>query len=61
MILNLAVWFGVHVIFPTTGQVDWFAVIICAIAFIGMLRWNWSIIPVVLGSGVLGLVYKFFL
>lgn len=61
VILNLAVWFGVHVIFPTTGQVDWFAVIICAIAFIGMLRWNWSIIPVVLGSGVLGLVYKFFL
>jgi chromate transporter len=59
VILNLAVWFGVHVIFPATGQVDWFAVVICALAFIGMLRWNWSIIPVVLGSGLLGLIYKF--
>ena len=30
VILNLAVWFGVHVIFPATGHVDWFA-------FIGLL------------------------
>lgn len=59
VILNLAVWFGVHVIFPATGRVDWFAVGICAVAFVGMLRWNWSIIPVVLGSGLAGLIYKF--
>lgn len=59
VILNLAVWFGVRVIFPATGQIDWFAVVICLTAFAGLLRWNWSIIPVVLGSGLLGLVYRF--
>ncbi|MDQ2825164.1 MAG: chromate efflux transporter [Verrucomicrobiota bacterium] len=59
VILNLAVWFGVRVIFPSNGNVDWFAAVICTIAFIGMLRWKWNIIPVVLGSGLAGLIYKF--
>ncbi|MEY2531705.1 MAG: chromate transporter [Verrucomicrobiota bacterium] len=59
VILNLAVWFGFHVIFPSTGGVDWFAVIVCAIAFVGMLRWKWNIIPVILGSGLAGLAFKF--
>jgi chromate transporter len=57
VILNLAVWFGVHVIFPPGRNVDWFAIVVCAIAFVGMLRWKWSIIPVLLGSGMLGLIY----
>src|SRR5436190_3385610 len=57
VILNLAVWFGVHVIFPPGGNVDWFAIAVCAIAFLGMLRWKWNIVPVILGSGVLGLIY----
>jgi len=57
VILNLAVWFGVHVIFPPGRNVDWFAVVVCAIAFVGMLRWKWNIVPVILGSGVLGLIY----
>jgi chromate transporter len=57
VILNLAVWFGLHVIFPRSGNVDWFAVVVCAVAFIGMLRWKWNIVPVVLGSGLFGLIY----
>jgi chromate transporter len=57
VILNLAVWFGLHVIFPATGNVDWFAFTACAIAFVGMLRWKWNIVPVVLGSGLIGLIY----
>jgi chromate transporter len=57
VILNLAVWFGLHVIFPRSGNVDWFAVVVCAVAFVGMLRWKWNIVPVVLGSGLLGLIY----
>ncbi len=56
VILNLAVWFGVHVIFPA-GNIDSFALVVCAIAFLGMLRWKWNIIPVILGSGLLGLIY----
>jgi chromate transporter len=59
VILNLAVWFGLHVIFPANGNVDWFALVVCALAFVAMLRYKLDIIPVVLGSGVLGLIYKF--
>jgi chromate transporter len=57
VILNLALWFGLHIIFPRSGNVDWFAVVVCAVAFIGMLRWKWDIVPVVLGSALLGLIY----
>ena len=55
VVLNLAVWFGLHVIFPSAKVVDWFAIVIGAGAFIGMTRYKWDIIPVVLG-GVLGLL-----
>ena len=61
VILNLAVWFGLHVIFPAIGHIDWFAFMICAIAFVGMLRWKWNVVPVVLGSGLIGLIYKLWL
>jgi chromate transporter len=58
VVLNLAVWFGLHVIFPTPNIVDWFAVVVGLVAFVGMTRWKWDIIPVVLGAGLLGLVYR---
>jgi chromate transporter len=57
VILNLAVWFGLHALFPAGRTVDWFALIVGAIAFVGMLRWNWNVIPVVIGSGLAGLIY----
>jgi chromate transporter len=57
VILNLAIWFGLHVIFPPDRNVDWFALTVCATAFAGMLRWRWNIVPVVLGSGMAGLIY----
>ena len=58
VVLNLAVWFGIHVLFPDGKMLDWFALVLSAVAFIGMLRWKWNVIPVVIGSGLLGLVYK---
>lgn len=57
VVLNLAVWFGLHVLFPNDGRLDWFALAVATVAFAGMLRWKWDVIPVVLGSGVLGLIY----
>jgi chromate transporter len=57
VILNLAVWFALHVIFPANAGVEWFAVVLALIAFIGMLRWKWDVIPVVVGSGVVGLLH----
>jgi chromate transporter len=61
VVLNLAVWFGVHVLIPKAGMIDWFAFAVTTIAFVGMLKWKWDVIPVIVGSGVLGLVYKLLL
>jgi chromate transporter len=58
VILNLAVWFGLHALFPAGHALDWFALVVSAVAFIGMLKWKWNVIPVVLGSGVAGLLWQ---
>jgi chromate transporter len=59
VILNLAVWFGVHVLFPGGGPINWFGIGVCLVAFAGMVRWKWDIIPVVLGAGALGVLHRF--
>ena len=58
VVLNLAVWFALHVFFPATGTMDWFAILLCIAAFVAMTRYKVDIIPVVIGAGILGLVYK---
>jgi chromate transporter len=58
VVLNLAVWFAMHVFFPQNRGIDWFAIAISAIALIGMLRWKWSVIAVVVCSGLAGLLYS---
>jgi chromate transporter len=45
---------------PHAGVIDWFAIVLSAVAFVGMLKWNWGVIPVVLGCGVLGLIVRTF-
>jgi len=59
VVLNLAVWFGLRVFFPTSGTVDWFAILLCAVAFVAMLRYKIDIIPVIIGSAIVGLSYHF--
>ncbi|MDB6170793.1 MAG: chromate transporter [Chthoniobacteraceae bacterium] len=61
VISNLAVWFGLHVLFPGNHTADWFAITVAAITFTGLLRWKWGIIPVVFAAGALGILYKTFL
>lgn len=56
VILNLAIWFGLHTLVPVAGKVDWLAAAVAVGAFIGMVKWKWDIVPVVLGAAVLGLV-----
>jgi chromate transporter len=56
VILNLAVWFGVHVIHPN-GRIDWFAIVLGGAALLAMLRWKLGVIPVVLAGAVLGFAY----
>ena len=57
VILNLAVWFGVHVMFPA-GHIDWLAAIICVVTFFGLLRWRWNVVPVILGSAIAGMLFQ---
>lgn len=58
VVLNLAVWFGIHVLFPGGKAIDWFALALSAVTFVGMLKWKWDVIPVVVGSSVIGLIYR---
>lgn len=57
VVLNLAVWFGYHTIFPEVGAVNWFAVGVSLVAFAGLWRWKWDVVPVVLGGGALGWIH----
>jgi chromate transporter len=61
VILNLAVWFGLHALFPSGKTVDWFAAVVSLVAFIGLIKWKWGVIPVVLGAAIAGLIFKCFL
>ena len=58
VVLNLAVWFGLHVIFPHGNNIDWFAIVVGLAAFVAMIKWKLDIIPVVFGAGLLGLLFK---
>ncbi len=59
VVLNLAVWFGLHVLFPASQPVNWFGIVVGSIALAGMMKWKWGVIPVVLGAGAVGLLYQF--
>ena len=54
VILNLAVWFGAHILFPA-GGVAWFSVAIAAAAFVAMQWLRLGIIPVILGASAAGM------
>ncbi len=58
VILNLAVWFGLHIVWLPPGRVDWFAAAFATVAFAGLVRWKWNVIPVVLGGALAGLVWR---
>ena len=54
VILNLAVWFGWQVFHPAPGRVDGFAMILAIAAFIGLARWKWNVVWVVMGGALAG-------
>jgi chromate transporter len=64
VMLNLAVWFAGHVIFPQglTGsawaQPDWFALAVGVAAFVALHRFKANLIAVIAVCGVLGLAWK---
>jgi chromate transporter len=72
VVLNLALWFAINTLFSTVRTVDvlggpvplpvWssadgFAIGVAAVAFIGLWRYRWNVVPVAVGSAICGLVY----
>ena len=59
VILNLAVWFGLHVFFPAPGKPDYFVLAMSVVFFLGLWKGRWGVVPVVMAGGVAGLLAKF--
>jgi len=57
VVLNLSVFFTHHTLMPDTGGFDWFALAAAIIAFIGMQRFKWDMIPVIIGSAAAGYIW----
>lgn len=72
VILNLSVWFGLHVLFPSlderrvgplhlmvpTAGPDWAAVFIAVVSAVALLRLRWPMWVVLLGAAVAGVVWQ---
>ena len=56
VILNLAVWFGLHVLVPPGAAVNWTGIAIAVVAYAGMQWWKWDIFLVVGGAAGFGLI-----
>lgn len=61
VIVNLAVFFAYHVLWPQGlgGTFEWASAVIGLAAGIALFRFKVGVIPVVLGSGLAGLVFQF--
>lgn len=58
VILNLAIWFALHVIHPEGEAIDWFAVALGLAAALAIVWWKLEIFLVVIAGGLIGLIYK---
>lgn len=63
VILNLAMFFAYHVIWPRgwEGSMDWISLLAGVVAFIALFRFKVSIIKLIAGFGLLGLVHHLLL
>ncbi len=62
VILNLAVFFAYHVLWPEgfEAKFEWFSAVIGAAAFIALFRYKTGIVQVIAVCAMVGLVYSFF-
>jgi chromate transporter len=60
VILNLAVFFGYHVLWPQglSGNFEWMSAIIGILALTALVRFKSGVIPVILACGLAGLAYR---
>lgn len=60
VILNLSVMFTYHVLLPEEKRFDWYALAAIVVAFVGMLRFKWGMVPVIIASAVAGYMWRMF-
>ncbi len=58
VVLNLGVTFTHHTLLPDAGGFEWYALVASLVAFIGMTRLKWGMIPVIVGSALAGFIWK---
>jgi len=60
VIVNLAVFFAYHVLWPQglSGRFEWASAVIGLAAAVALFRFKVGVIPVVIGSGVAGLLFQ---
>ncbi len=59
VVLNLAMWFGLHTLQPTSdGATDWFAAAVAVTAFMALHRFKLNLIAVIAASGAAGLLWS---
>ena len=59
VIASLAVDFGTAVIFRRGTSVDWLGLALVGGGFVGLVRWKWGVIPVILIGAAIGLARRF--
>jgi chromate transporter len=57
VVLNLAVWFGLHLLIPHDGSFNWFAAAIGLAAFTSIQWFKIGMITVIAASGVIGFLW----
>jgi chromate transporter len=58
VVLNLAVNFTHHTLIPESGGFEWYALATSIVTFIGMMKFKWGMVPVILGSALAGYAWK---
>jgi chromate transporter len=61
VILNLAVWFGWHVILPAGRGVDGFSLAAAILFFIALQKGKWGALPLLGVAALAGLIWKWLL
>jgi chromate transporter len=58
VVLNLSVIFTYHVLLPEGKGFDWYSLTAIVTAFVGMARFRWGMVPVIIGSAIAGFIWK---
>jgi chromate transporter len=63
VVLNLAVFFAYHVLWPEgfDGRFEWFSAVIGAVAFVALFKYKVGIVQVIAACAGVGLAYSLLL